>query len=86
MIDKFDSPTGKLDTTNSIDIADNLLEIGCAFDYFTPILNWLQGYNTATVKGVGFDEAYIEQMRLQELGIKSRIEGNLGSYRVVVSG
>lgn len=65
---------------------DNLLAIGTVWDWITPLLNKAQGYNRSAVAGVSFDDAYVEQIRLKELGIKSRIEGGFSSYNVVVKG
>jgi hypothetical protein len=70
----------------SQDKMDDLLMIGASFDWVTPLLNMVQGYNKAAVADVSFDEAFIEQIRLEDLGIKSRIEGNFRSFSVVVKG
>ena len=66
-----------------MDPTDQLLSIGAAFDILSPILNWLQGYNTLYAGGLDYEEAILTQMSLQGQGIRARVEG-VGSYRVVV--
>lgn len=67
----------------SDDPIDDALAIIGAFDWITPVYNWLQGYNDGTPVG-SFAEAVMLKDELKSKGIKAKVEGDVFSgYRVM---
>lgn len=64
------------------DVIDKILAIGSAFDWITPVMNEMRGFNTLEAEG-DYATCIANKMALEECGVKCSIEHNgHGGYMV----